>query len=116
MAISDYLKKASEVIKTEVNDIKDMATSAYKKNKLKRELEEMYAVLGRIRFSELSEGNENSEESQKIFDEINRIQTELDEISREEQAKKPTCKACGKEIEENVKFCPYCGTEIGNEV
>lgn len=22
------------------------------------------------------------------------------------------CKNCGKEIEENVKFCPYCGTQI----
>ena len=112
MAISDYIKKASEVIKTEVNDIKDMATSAYKKNKLKKELEEMYEVLGRIRFSELAEGNENSEESRKIFDEISRIKAELDEINREEQAKKPVCKACGKLVEESVKFCPYCGSEI----
>ena len=88
MAISDYLKKASEVVKTEVNGIKDMATVAYKKNKLRNELEEMYAVLGRIRFSELSEGNENSEESQKIFDEIKRISAELDELSREEQTDK----------------------------
>lgn len=112
MAISDYIKKASAAIKTEVNDIKDMAASAYKKNKLKKELEEMYAVLGRIRFSELADGTENIEESQKIFAEIKRIKTEIDEISREEEAKKLTCKTCGRTIEENVKFCPYCGSEI----
>ncbi len=116
MAISDYLKKASEVIKTEVNDIKDMATSAYRKNKLKRELEEMYAVLGKIRFSELSDGSENIEESQKMYDEISRIKAELDEINREEQAKTPTCKSCGKEIANDVKFCPYCGAELENEI
>lgn len=22
------------------------------------------------------------------------------------------CKKCGKEIAENMKFCPYCGTEV----
>ena len=112
MPISDYIKKASETIKTEVSDITEMATSAYKKNKLKKELEEMYAVLGRIRFAEIKDGSENSEESIKIFEEIKRITAELEEIDREEQAKRPSCKACGKFLDGNVKFCPYCGSEV----
>ena len=114
MPISDYIKKASDVIKTEVSDIKEMATSAYKKNKLKKELEEMYAVLGRIRFAEIKDGSENSEESIKIFEEIKRITAELEEMSRQEQEAKPVCKDCGKILDETVRFCPYCGAQKDN--
>lgn len=26
------------------------------------------------------------------------------------------CKKCGKELEDNVRFCNYCGTEVGSNV
>ena len=27
----------------------------------------------------------------------------------------PFCKSCGAELKEDVKFCPHCGTPIGEE-
>lgn len=114
MPISDYFKKASEKIKTEVNDIKDKANTAYKKNKLNNELEEMYSVLGRIRFSELSEGTENRESSERIFEEIKRITDELKDMGETEQPLENICKHCGKYVEDGAVYCPYCGNRIND--
>ncbi len=114
MPISDYFKKASEKIKTEVNDIKDKANNAYKKNKLNNELEEMYSVLGRIRFSELSEGKENNDETLRIFEEIKRISGELKDMGEPEEPYENICKYCGRYIEDCVTYCPYCGSKLND--
>jgi len=114
MGIKETFKKACSEVKSTAKKVSDSVKNEYKRNQLQNELDEMYKTLGKIRFLEMAEKTENTEDSEKLFDEISRLLSEL-EILADRQVKTKACEVCGKELPENIVYCPYCGTEIIEE-
>lgn len=78
---------------------------------LKNELNEVYASLGRAVYKQ--EGvdlQEHKDLTDKIEELTLKIKEKQDEISKING--KEFCSECGKEINQDVVFCPYCGKKI----
>ena len=114
MGLKEPFRKACDDVKSTAKKVSDSVKNEYKKNQLTKELDDMYLMLGKIRFSELSEQKDSTEESEKIFAEICRLKTELSSFGSTED-KSVICEVCGKELPVDVVFCPFCGTEIKKE-
>ena len=110
MDIKGTFRKSVNEIKNTTKKITDKVTQEYKKNSLKDDIEDLYAELGKIRYSEISENISRSEESVSIYNEIRKLLDELESIS-EKNEKLTYCRICGKKIPNDIVFCPYCGTK-----
>ena len=111
MGIKEIFLKACDDVKNTAKKVTNSVKNEYKKNQLTKELDDMYLMLGKIRFVELSEQKDNSEESEKIFAEIVRLKSEIASFA-EATSSAQACEVCGKELSDDVTYCPYCGTEI----
>lgn len=111
MGFKDGFKRACGTVKDAACGFADTVKQEFKKGQLKNELEELYETLGQIRYNEILNGNEASEETIKIFEEISRIKAELDalDVSVNNEKDENKCAFCGKKLPTDVTYCPYCG-------
>ena len=112
MGFKETLKKSCDTVKSSAKKLSDQIKTEHKKSMLKNELDDAYATLGKIRFSELNDGENAEIETQKICDEIRRIINDLNEL---EGADTKKCPSCGKDIENDGAFCQWCGAKSGEE-
>lgn len=110
MGFKETFKKSCDTVKSSAKKLSDQIKSEHKKATLKNDLDDAYATLGKIRFSELNDGVNAEIESQKICDEIKRIINDLNELECTAMKK---CPSCGKDIEKDGAFCQWCGAKSG---
>ena len=117
MGIKDSIIKAYSSAKSAACGFADTVKSEYKKGQLKNELEELYETLGQVRYSEMLEGGETSEESVKLCEEIARVKSELAvfDTPKNEDPTNNLCAFCGKKLPNSITYCPYCGEKTKNE-
>ena len=75
---------------------------------LKAELDELYKTLGKIRFEQITDDDATDIETKRIIAEIKRLNEKLNFLSKDNER---ICEICGKALEKNNEFCPYCGTK-----
>ncbi len=105
----DYFKHTAEVIKNSASEVKNKVTSAYRKANLQSELKEMYETLGKIRYSEIKNKTVSEEETNKITEEIDRLNKELNDDGNNFDL---VCSGCGETVPSGSSFCPHCGEKL----
>ena len=108
MEISSYLKKAAEDIKKAASSIAEKVENTHNKYKTESELDELYKTLGEIRYEELTNNEDATEESHKLSEEITRLKAKLDEYSNASQGER-ICPWCNENVPKDAAFCPFCG-------
>ena len=117
MGIKEGFKKACNTVKDAACGFADTVKQEYKKGQLKNELLELYETLGQVRYGEMLEGGEPSEESIKLCEEIARVKAELEVLETTDEApnEENLCKNCGKKLPDDISFCPYCGEKTNEK-
>jgi methyl-accepting chemotaxis protein len=119
-SISKLAKNISEGASNVANTVAKTSSEMVEKSKLlssigscKKEVRDLYGSLGEVVYSKSKEGLIKDDEVSYLIDKIDRInedinslQSKLDELSSEK-----TCKTCGKELDKDVRFCPFCGAK-----
>ena len=108
MEISSYFKKAAEDIKKTASSLAEKVENTHNKYKTEAELDELYKTLGKIRYEELLNNTDASEESQKLSEEITRLKSKLEEYTSASQGER-VCSWCGERVQKDAAFCPFCG-------
>ncbi|MBQ7670980.1 MAG: zinc-ribbon domain-containing protein [Clostridia bacterium] len=79
------------------------------------DLDELYEELGRLYYSEISDGVENLAKRDAIIAKIDTLKADM-EILKAEVGTFPKrgkiCPVCGKNVPKSSAFCPYCGKEF----
>jgi rubrerythrin len=110
MNIKDSFVKSYDKVKNSAIKLGNDIKLERKRASLFRELNDMYNTLGKIRYSELSSGENADIESKRISEEITRLLTEIDEL---ELIAKRKCTHCGMLTSKDNEYCPNCGKKLG---
>ena len=111
MSFKEQLKKSYKGIKSSAKGLADSVKLEYKKGQLKNELSQLYETLGQVRYAELLDDCETTDESIKLCTEIGRVTAENNELSSI-GADQKKCKVCKKKLPLDITYCPYCGTKV----
>ena len=111
MSFKEQLKKSCKEIKSSAISFADNVKLEYKKNQLKKELAQLHETLGQVRYAELLDNGETTDESIKLCTEIGRVLSEISDLSQADAYEKK-CGICKKKVPAGVTYCPYCGTKI----
>ncbi|MEG1459411.1 MAG: zinc-ribbon domain-containing protein [Acetivibrio sp.] len=73
-----------------------------------------FKMLGEMKYMELKENRspDYSQIFQDIDETVEQIKKLKEELSRQ---KKPLCKTCGKVLDEDAKFCAFCGAKTEDQ-
>lgn len=117
MGFKEGFKKACATVKDAACGFADTVKQEYKKGQLKNELSELYETLGQVRYGELLDGGQSSEESLKLCEEIARVKAEIEAFQAHEDDVNEVnlCKKCGKKLPDDISYCPYCGEKTNEE-
>ena len=117
MKFKAFISKTTAQAKDGMSKVSNTVKLYSNKTKLTEELSEMYDTLGKMCYAEAVGEDVCREDMKKIVDEISRLKFELaaiEESIREINGRK-LCPQCNMELQNNVAFCPYCGTSMATE-
>ncbi len=112
--LNEFTEKVSKItnkITNKAHDTFDVAKLQSAINKAKQEIEENYKEIGKIYFEKfaLEENELFTEQIAKINENNSKIVTLQEQINQLKGAK--MCDGCGKELKQDMSFCPYCGNK-----
>ena len=112
MGFKEQLKRSYKGVKGSVSGFTNNIKLEYKKGQLKNELSELYETLGQVRYAEIIDGGDVTDESVKLCNEIARISAEIKALeSKNIKDNEFMCTTCNKNLPNEVSYCPYCGTK-----
>lgn len=114
MSFQSFISQKTAQAKQGVQKAADTVRLRTERNRLNDDLYELFDALGRLRFTELTEGADNSKESAGLVEEIQRVQEEISAVEEElkKLSSKAFCSQCGNEVPKNAIFCPDCGARL----
>lgn len=110
-------KKASETYKATAEKTSKLAKTTKLKmrmGELKSEVSDLYEEIGKKVFEKHELGKKSVDFEKDLSDELNKLEEITDEIAKINEEcltlkDKKRCPKCDKEIEDDAKFCQYCG-------
>ncbi len=121
MAISrdDIISKFGELTKAATNKVEEITERSkisFEISEKEKELAELFRELGKVTY-EGRHGESDVITAQTLIRIIDDKADELEELRSKKAAKrKPYCKTCGVDTNDNHDFCPKCGTKIERNV
>ncbi len=122
MDFMDQLKKtASDVVQTvahKSNELLEISKIKYEVHDLSADIKKLYAEIGRLVYEEMKDGNSLPEDIQFKCEIVSAKKAKIAALrAREQQVKQGlTCPACGRECNEDDQQCPFCGSDLAEEV
>lgn len=110
-------KKASETYKATAEKTSKLAKTTKLKmrmGELKSQVSDLYEEIGKKVFERHELGKKSVDFEKDLSDELNKLEEITDEIAKINEEcltlkDKKRCPKCDKEIEDDAKFCQYCG-------
>lgn len=109
MSFLNKMKKAGEALADKAKDLGDVASLKMEKSQLKADIEDLYIEIGK----KIVEARDERflEEIAIIEEKYARIEKIDEEVN--DYIGKVKCPHCGKMIDDDHRFCPECGKEVG---
>jgi rRNA maturation endonuclease Nob1 len=112
---TEKVNKLTNKISNKAHDTLDVAKLQSAINKAKQDIDENYKELGKIYYENFA-----LEENELFTEQIARIkENNAKVISLQEQIHQlkgtRVCDDCGKELKQDMSFCPYCGNKMKEE-
>ncbi len=113
----DFCEDTVENLRETVVTAVDTAKLQYKINALRNEINVLYALLGRIKFAEISGEECDGEEAAKLCSRIEQKEELLCGLEKQYRivCGKVICPECGKFMSAKYTYCPWCSRRIGEE-
>lgn len=110
--VSKKISEAGKVVGDKSKQITESANLSYKISTAEREMEELYAVLGKLVYEE-EKGKADSAYFSKC-EEISAKQDEITDLKSKKNALSGVviCQNCGAEVSKDNEFCGKCGARI----
>ena len=119
MDFKAFVSKTTSKARSSVDKVSVTVKLYAKKNALSDKLNGLYDTLGKIcYFNAIGENSDtHREDINAIVEDITATRKELAVIEEDirERTGKKLCVQCGKELQKDVSFCPYCGFKANNE-
>lgn len=112
MGFKETLKRSYNTVKESAIKLGGELKLEHKRSLIEKDLDEMYKTLGMIRYTEVVEDDELSDETECVILEIERLKAELELLKHNKRIK---CPVCGKVSQKEHDFCPYCGAKLKEE-
>ena len=121
MANNDWLNELTEMLSKTAQKAGTLAGSMYENQKLRsgvsakeREIKKIMGEIGKIIFERYASGT--AEYDNEILAMCEEIQEKLGEVAAlnkdaADRRGKKICPSCGKEVDKEFGFCPFCGAE-----
>jgi formate dehydrogenase maturation protein FdhE len=108
---TEKVNKITNKITNKAHDTFDVAKLQSAINKAKQDIEETYKEIGKIYYENfaLEENELFTEQISRIKDNNTKIITLQEQINQLKGTK--MCDGCGKELKQDMSFCPYCGNK-----
>ena len=110
-------KNASDVAKAAGKKAEGIANTAKIKfalANLQSDLDELYEKLGRLYYNTMTGGNADEHSEGVLIGKITTVKADMEILKAELAAAKNEniCASCGKNVEKELSFCPYCGCKL----
>ena len=108
----DSLTNVGKEVSQKATDVSAIAKATLQMKEKERQLQNTLKALGTVLYTQ------KKEVAEELFPELTELiqilDEELDELKDEVAALKgkKVCPGCNKDVSDNAKFCPNCGTEM----
>ncbi len=112
--LSDTISKTAQGFSTKVGGIYEAQKVTSKISGEERMIKKLMEDMGKILYERFKAGEETDEELSEICGKIGEHLEKIEELKGEALKKKgqKVCPACGKVLESNFPFCPFCGASV----